>query len=225
MIRHHRNRDRPTLAGDGHDHRLESVVEAGFVHEEYDRLLSRQGANHAPGEVFAGFRHVDAGVGDETAQPGLDRVGDSQERKAAGDLVEGAGFRLGDAKTEGGEDFGLRLGDRFGNMLLIWFVQWCNGIGWLTGGSSLGLLFSPQGWGAFARESTFSYTPTEKCKAVSNERGIVRTPARINSRAAFIPSSGLSGHPRRAPLSLLSENRPFAIFSAARAIAFFFALG
>ena len=28
--------------------------------------------------------------------------------------------------------------DRFGNTLLIWLVQWYNGIGWLTGGSSFG---------------------------------------------------------------------------------------
>ena len=104
-------------------------MEARFVHEEYDGLLSRHGANHAPGEVLSGFRHVYAEIGDETAKPGLHRVGDSQERQAARDGVDG--------------------------------------IGWLTGGSSFAALFSPQGWSAFARESTFSYTPSEKCKAVS----------------------------------------------------------
>ena len=62
-------------------------------------------------EALAGFRHVDAGIGDETADPGLDSVWDSQERQAAGDCVEGAGFGLGDAKAKGGEDFGLRLGE------------------------------------------------------------------------------------------------------------------
>ena len=37
-------------------------------------------------------------VGHETAQPSLDRVGDSQEGRFGGESVEGAGFRLGDAK-------------------------------------------------------------------------------------------------------------------------------
>ena len=89
--------DRRTAAGparplvcDGHDYRLESVVESGSVRDDYDGLLSRRGANRAPREVFAGFRHVDAGIGDETAKPSLARVGDSQERQAAGDLIEGA---------------------------------------------------------------------------------------------------------------------------------------
>ena len=176
MIGHHRHRDRPPLVCDGHDHRLEPVMEARFVHEEYDRLLPRQGANHAPGEIFAGFRHVDAGVGDETAQPGLHGVGDSQERQAARDLVEGAGFRLGDAKTERREDCGLRLGQvrEHAFDLVGPVVQWHR----LAHGRLLLRGFcSPQGWSAFARESTFSYTPSEKCKAVSNERGIVRTPA------------------------------------------------
>ena len=168
MVRHHRRRaGRSPLAGDGHDHRLEPVMEARFVHEEYDGLLSGQGANHAPGEALAGFRHVDAGVGDETAQPGLHRVWDSQERQIARDGVEGAGFALATPKLKAARTAACGL-DRFGNMLLIWLVQWRNGIGWRAGGSSLGLLFSPQGWGGvLARESTFSYTPPEKCKAVS----------------------------------------------------------
>ena len=122
--------DRPPLAGDGHCHRLAPVAEACFVHKDCDALLSRQGVN----QVLAGFRHVDAGIGDETAQPGLHGVGDSHERHAARDGVEGAGFRLGYAKAEGGEDFGSL---RFGSALLIWLVQWYNGFGWLTSGSSL----------------------------------------------------------------------------------------
>ena len=120
--------------------------------------------------------HVDAGVGDETAQPCLDRVGDYQERQAAGDLVEGAGFRFGDAKTERREDCRLRLGQvrEHAFDLVRPVVQWHR----LAHGRLLLCGFcSPQRWSFFARESTFSYTPTEKCKAVSNERGIVRTPA------------------------------------------------
>ena len=92
-------------------YRIEPVVEACFIHKDCNRLLSRQGANHASGEVLAGFRHVDAGIGDETEEPGLDRVGDSQERRSAGDCVGGAGFRLGDAKSERREVFILRFGE------------------------------------------------------------------------------------------------------------------
>ena len=134
MISHHRHGNRPPFAGDGHDHRLESVLEACFVHEEYDGLLSRRGANHAPGEVFAGFRHVDAGIGDETAQPRLDSVWDSQERQSAGDGVEWAGFGLAMPKLNAARTSACGL-ERFGNMLLIWFVQWHNGFGWRAGGS------------------------------------------------------------------------------------------
>ena len=55
--------------------------------------------------------------------------------------------------------------ERFGKMLLIWLVQWFR----LAHGRLLlwGFCYSPQRWGAFARESTLSYTPPEKCKAVS----------------------------------------------------------
>ena len=49
----------------------------------------QKGANHALGEVLEGFRHVDAGIGDETAKPGRVRVGDSQERQSAGGGVKG----------------------------------------------------------------------------------------------------------------------------------------
>ena len=85
-------------------------MEAHFVHDNYDGLLSLQGANHAPGEILAGFRHIYAGIGGETAEPGLDRVEYSQEGQVEGDRVEGAGFRLGDAKAEGGADFALLRG-------------------------------------------------------------------------------------------------------------------
>ena len=48
--------------------------------------------------------------------------------------------------------------ERFGKALPVWLVQWCNVSGWLTVGSSLRLLFSPQEWSVFVRESTlFSY--------------------------------------------------------------------
>ena len=73
-------------------------MQAGFVHEDYDGLLSRRGANRAHGELLSGFRHVDAGIGDETAKPGIHGVGDSQERHAARDCVEGAGFGFGYAE-------------------------------------------------------------------------------------------------------------------------------
>ena len=89
------------------------------------------------GGALAGFRHVDAGIGDETDEPGLDRVWDSQERQAAGDGVEGAGFGIGDAKSERRETSAWGL-ERFGNMLLIWLVRWRNGFGWRAGGSSFG---------------------------------------------------------------------------------------
>ena len=86
-------------------------MEAGFIHKDCNGLLSRQGANHAPGEVLAGFHDVDERIGYKTAEPGRYRVGDSQERQSAGDCVEGEGFRLGDAKSERREDFILRFGE------------------------------------------------------------------------------------------------------------------
>ena len=94
--------DRPSLVGDGHSHRLAPVVEAGSAHEGCDALLSRQSAIRAPGEVRAVFRHVDAGIGDETMRTGRHSVGDSQERQAAGGGVDGSESRPGDAKAEGG---------------------------------------------------------------------------------------------------------------------------
>ena len=94
--------DRPPLVGDEHCHRLAPVVEAGSAHEGCDALLSRQSAIRAPGEVRAVFRHVDAGIADETMRTGPHSVGDSQERQAARGGVDGAEFRLGDAKSEGG---------------------------------------------------------------------------------------------------------------------------
>ena len=96
---------------------LAPVVEVGFIHEDYDGLLSRQGANHAPVEALAGFRHADAGIGDETANPGLDRVWDSQE-------------------------------------------------------------------GQVTRESTFSYTPSEKCKRVFDNGRWERGRLARNARSA-----------------------------------------
>ena len=57
------------------------------------------------------------------AKPGLGSVGGSQEWKVAGDCLEGAGFRLGDSKSERREDCGLGVLARFVNMLLIWLVQ------------------------------------------------------------------------------------------------------
>ena len=105
--------------------------------------------------------------GDETAEPGLDRVWDSQERQSAGDGVEWAGFGLGDAKSERGENFGLRFAEawKHASDLVGPVAQWFR----LARGRLLlcGFCYSPQRWSFFARESTFSYTPPEKCKAVS----------------------------------------------------------
>ena len=100
-------------------------------------------------------------------------------------------------------------------MLLIWLVQWYNGFRWLTGGSSLMVLFSPQAWGAFARESTFSYTLPQKCKSVRYLYGIwFRVRARRAQAAAlrtgrprsqgrkptlnpFCEKAGIRGDPRK----------------------------
>ena len=86
-------------------------MKACFVRERCDRFLFRQSAIHASGEVLAGFRHVDAGLDMKRRNRGSTVSGIPQNVRLAGDCVEGAGFRFGDAKTEGGEGRGLGFGE------------------------------------------------------------------------------------------------------------------
>ena len=99
-------------------------------------------ANHAPGEALSGFRYVDAGIGDETAQPGLKSVSGIPKNVRLRDGVERGDFALATPKLKAARTSACGL-PRFGNTLLIWLVQRHNGIGWLTGGFSLGAFHSP----------------------------------------------------------------------------------
>ena len=121
-----------------------------------------------PRGVRLGFRHADAGIGDETAQSGLHCVGYSQERQAARDVVEGrdSALAMPNLKAAMTAAWGW---ERFGNTLLIWLVQWRNGSVGSRARFSLRLWFHHKDGSAFARESTFSYATSEKRKAVSIE--------------------------------------------------------
>ena len=97
---------------------------------------------------------VDLVVGDESLYPELDRREISHKRQFLGGGIETASFLFGDSHAEGGEDFGLGLGqmrhvlsDFFGPL-----VQY----GLLAHGAVSFGFSALQSWSVRFRESTFS---------------------------------------------------------------------
>ena len=73
-------------------HRLEAVIQAGFIDRQDDRLVFGQASDHPPSHGLAGFNAVYPVAGGESLYPALDRRGISRKRQFLGDGVETSFF-------------------------------------------------------------------------------------------------------------------------------------